>query len=309
MATQNSALVRDNSTNANFRAWGSIISAFFTTAGWVASSDTGQVSNWTTQTAPAAGSYVYEIWKPNDGLTTFYLKVEYGTNTASTNTGPQMRLSIGTSTNGAGVLTGFVTGLATTPNSVVTVSSTVTQWQCYFSGDSGRIGVMMWRDDTANAGPLFFGVQRSLNSSGTPTSSYVTLVAIGNNGNSSQCFQQSVVFGVGVSTLVTPTSNDGGFICLLPHGNLNTAATALFNGQAAISPVFPLVGYYDNPMDIVAVGCYNDFTEGTQYSIASGNMPYGVSHNYIAGKNAPFLKAGTNGASLASECCLLMRYD
>src|SRR5260370_3097355 len=108
MATQNSALVRDNSTAANFRAWGSVISAFFTTAGWVASSDTGQVSNWTTQTVPAANAYVYEIWKPNDGLTTFYLKVEYGTGTNSGNTNPRSRLTIASGTKGPGPLNRFV---------------------------------------------------------------------------------------------------------------------------------------------------------------------------------------------------------
>jgi|SRR5579862_3083457 len=305
MSTQNSALVRDNSTLANFKSWASTISAFFTTAGWSKSSDTGQV-NWSTiGSVPTVGTYVYEIWTPGDGLTAFYLKVEYGTGSASSNTAPAIRLSIGTSTNGAGTLTGFVTSTVVVPPTSQTVTSTVTQWQCYFSGDTGRIGVMMWRDDN----PIFFGVQRSLNSSGTTTSSYVTLLANGVNGTSSSSFQQSVVFGVGVSTLITPAANDGGMIALFPHGNSNTSASALFNGNAAISPVFPLVGYYDNPMDIAAVGCYNDFTEGSTYVIASANMPYGVSHTYLCGKKGAFPTIATNGASAASECAFLMRYD
>lgn len=305
MSTQNSALVRDNSTLANFKSWASTISAFFTTAGWVQSSDTGQV-NWSTiASVPTAGNYVYEIWKPGDGLTAFYFKVEYGTGTASSNTSPAIRLSIGTSTNGAGVLTGFVTSTVVIPPTSPTVTSTVTQFQCYFSGDTGRIGVMMWRDDI----PVFFGVQRSLNSSGTATSSYVTLLANGVNSTSSSTFQQTVVFGVGVSTLITPAANDGGWICLFPHGNNSTSTSALFNGNAAISPVFPLVGYYDNPMDIAAVGCYNDFTEGSSYVIAAGNMPYGISHTYLCGKKGAFPTCATTGANANNECAFLMRYD
>src|ERR1035437_5775905 len=155
MANQNTPLVRDNSTLVNFKSWASAISAFFTTAGWTQSSDTGQV-NWSTiASVPGSGAYVYEIWKPADGLTMFYLKVEYGTGAASSATTPQMRLSIGTTTSGAGVLTGLVTTLNVPVGPAVT--STSTPFQCYFSGDTGRIGVMMWRDDQ----PIFFGVQRS----------------------------------------------------------------------------------------------------------------------------------------------------
>src|ERR1700688_3030553 len=194
MATQNSALVRDCSTNANFRSWGSTLSAFFTTAGWTQSSDTGQV-NWTTVTAPTSGNYVYEIWKPGDALTTFYLKVEYGTGASSSN--PRLRVSIGSGSNGSGTLTGFVLATQLNPNSDVAPSSTSTQYQCYFSGDSGRMAVLMWRDDSTATGPIFFAVQRSLNSSGTPTSSYVTLLSCSNSGNC-QSAQQSLVFGTGV---------------------------------------------------------------------------------------------------------------
>lgn len=300
MATSNQALVRDNSTLANFKQWAQAISNFFTTAGWVQSSDTGQVNWGSIASVPTSGNYVYEIWKPNDGLTTFYLRVEYGTGGSASN--PRLRISLGTSTNGAGVLTGFVSQLFLMPNNDVTVSSTVTQWQCYFSGDSGRMGVMMWRDDTANAGPICFVVQRSLNSSGAPTSSYVTIVGFGNSG-SCLVAQQSIVFGVGAGNAIAfGTGNANIFILKNAQGT-----TDLFNGSAPMSPVFPSVGYFDNPLDAIAVGCFSDFTEGTQYTIAAGNMPYGTSRTYIAGKNPPFGKAANQNVSATST--VLMRYD
>ena len=79
--TSQQFLVCDNGSNANFRAWGSAISAALAAMGWTQTADTGQV-NWSTVTVPAAGAYVYEIWQPADafqtGPTQYFLKLEYG---------------------------------------------------------------------------------------------------------------------------------------------------------------------------------------------------------------------------------------
>src|ERR1019366_10375320 len=106
--TSNLTLVRDNSTLANFKNWATAISAFFITAGWTRTSDTGQV-NWSTiATVPGAGSFVYEILQTNDGATTYYLKVEYGTHNDGSNN-PAMRFTGGTSTTGTGSISGIMT--------------------------------------------------------------------------------------------------------------------------------------------------------------------------------------------------------
>lgn len=59
-------------------------------------------------------------------------------------------------------------------------------------------------------------------------------------------------------------------------------------------------------LDIVLVGASSDFTEGTQYTILATNMPYGVAHRFIAGKNGELQKAGPQGTNSTS---LLARYD
>jgi hypothetical protein len=83
MATSQQFLVCDSSTLANFKSWAQAISGWFATAGWSQAADTGQV-NWSTiVSVPGSGAYVYEVWQPNDGLTTFYAKIEYGNSTAS----------------------------------------------------------------------------------------------------------------------------------------------------------------------------------------------------------------------------------
>jgi len=66
-------------TVANFRGCGKEVSDFFRTAGWVQASDSGR-GNWATLAAvPAQDQYLFEIWKPGDSLTAFYVKIQYGT--------------------------------------------------------------------------------------------------------------------------------------------------------------------------------------------------------------------------------------
>jgi hypothetical protein len=303
MATSQQTLVRDNSTLANFKQWAQAISNFFTTAGWLQSGDTGQV-NWSSIAAvPAVNTFVYEIWQPNDGLTNFYLKVEYGTNSASSNTAPQIRMNIGTATNGAGTLSGITLTAQSQPTTQVGVTSTSTQWQCYFSGDSGRMCIMMWRDDSS--GGVLFVVQRSLNSSGTPNSTYVTLCSLGNTSSNSRVGQQSLVFGVAATTATIPSGVSSGAWCYLADYQ-NQGTSQMFNGSVAVSPVFPVVGYFDNPMDALAIGSVGDFTEGATYTMGSAQMPYGVAHTYIVAKGAPFNQANSYRGNAAA---VLMRFD
>jgi hypothetical protein len=311
MATSNQQLVRDASTLANYKAWGQAISNFFATAGWSKSSDSGQV-NWSTISTVPSNSITrdYEIWTPGDGLQAFYLKIQYGTSSASSNTSPLVQFTLSSATNGSGTPSGFITGSFQWGNGGVNVTSTSTQWQCYFSGDSGRMCILMWRDDTTGGAPSVLVIQRSLNASGatygTSTTGYVTMVGTGGAQNAPN-FQQSLVFNVGVSNPVQQSTSNQNALVILRNTNNQSSATQLFNGSASISPVFPDVGFFDNPMDAVAIGAYNDFTEGSQYTIAAGNMPYGVSHNYIAAKNVRLDWAFFQPTGAKS--CWLVRYD
>ena len=297
--------VRDNSTLANFKQWAQIISNAFASCGWTQSSDTGQV-NWSTVSVPAASSYVYEIWKPADGLAAFYVKVEYGSNSTATN--PSFRVTLSTGTNGAGVQTGFVTTLFTTsvglnPNNSGGASNL---FQCHISGDLGRINVMMWRDGTM----AMFCIARSKNSSGADTGSHVTLLCAGNDGGSQNQpgTQQTLVFGHGVNPpTVSINSNPTSCWCIIQNPRmLNTYGSENFAGNISVSPVFPDIGYFDNPLDCVAVGAKADFTEGATYVIPAAQMPYGVSHTYIATKGQTALYIGNNSQAWFA---ILMRYD
>lgn len=245
-------LVCDSSTLANFKSWAQSISTWFSTAGWLQSSDTGQV-NWSTISAvPGSGAYVYEVWEPNDGLTNFFLKVEYG-NSSGTNS-PGLRLTISTSTNGAGTATGFIVGPYQTTTNAITVPSSSTTYECDFSGAPGRIGIMMWRN--APQGSIypqqFFGVERSVNSGGSYTGAHVTLVVVGveNLNSGSSCLQQALLLGVGAAPVSGNTANRntgaGGLVVRLANRGL--AATTAFNGSIGFDTASPYVGYFDYPL-------------------------------------------------------------
>ena len=97
----------------SFRAWGSVVDATFTTFGWVRASDTGQV-DWGT----VGGSYGnnvslgYSIFRMSDSLQGSYpvfLKIEYGTGGSGT-INACIWITLGTGSDGAGNITGALTG-------------------------------------------------------------------------------------------------------------------------------------------------------------------------------------------------------
>jgi hypothetical protein len=302
--TLNTAQVCDNSTLTNFKAWSKAIADFLKTtgSGLTQTADTGQV-NWSSiASVPTVGTYVYEMYTNTDALATFYFKIEYGTGSGSSNTGPNIRVTIGSGTNGAGTLTGFVTNAMTQSGTgVITVPSTVTQYQCYFSAAPGRLGILLWRDSSSTSAPLFFGFERSCDSSGNYTGDFITLLLAMNASGSTRCIQQhSLAFGIGVNTGIANGSN-AEWIALKNRG----VSSDNFNGNFSVSPVFPSVDGFGNPHRIIMIGCLSDVTEGGVITIAAGNMPYGVAKTYIGTKNG----VAMNSLLLGGNTALLMEYD
>lgn len=308
--TSQQQLVCDNSTLANFKQWAQAISSFFSTAGWLQSSDTGQV-NWSTISAvPGSGAFVYEIWEPNDGLTNFFVKMEYGNSTGSTNS-PCIRVTISTTTNGAGTPSGLVLGGRMCAPSSFGAPSATSQYECDFSGAAGRIGAMMWRNGGNNCQQLF-AIERSLNSSGAYTGSYVTLWTVGNNNNNTPSGnQQSLVFGVGAGpAMLSAGFSPGGQttygICSSRLGAStfnNNSAT--FNGSIPFDTCAPSVGFFDYPSTMVGIGLTGDFPEGVTFTITL----YGATRTYMVSKSGPFTWANTAGGFNGSNCVVGMRYD
>ena len=288
--TSQQFLVCSNSNATNYVAWASAVSNWLRTAGWTNTADTGQLNgaganNWAgVSTVPGSGAFYYEIFKPGDALTAFYLKLEYGNFTSQTNS-PMLAVSIGTGTDGAGNLTGQVTTrtlLATTsPGS----PSATTTYECNFSGNTGQVAVMMWRNSGGNNQQLF-AIQRSLNASGVATSSYVTIWGLGYNGGGTQPsgFQQSLSFTYGAGPYLNAGSSGQGWTVFAPAttGSLGTLA---FGGNIPMWNPMPAVGIMDYPPTVVGVAYSLDMVEGATFTITN---QYGQTKTYMPSKQSGF---------------------
>ena len=249
-------------------------------------------------TLPATGTVgATEFWAMSDSLAStcpLVMKIQYGRTAGSA---PYLAFTFGATTNGAGTLFGNVTPTYSNPQlSGSSPSGTGSAlYECDFSWASGRFAMLLWRD-LGGAATIFLGIERSLNSSGSYTGSYVTVLGVGmnNNSNSSGPFQ-----------LTVPALGTGGPVAIgiVATGyNTNNCAWATINwygptvyaGSAAVSPVFPMIGYFDNPVTVAVTMKASDQAEGANFSATL----YGTAHNYLFTKSGNFnylMPSGANG--------------
>lgn len=281
MSTATTSLQFDSTSDANFRAWGSGLAALWTTGGfWLQASDTGQI-NWSTVTAAAQNAYAgYEIYVVNDSLaSTFkiYMKVEYGSSNNATK-GGLVRISFGTSTNGAGTLSGNVSSTYAFGGSAAGQGATL--YPFYASGGTGRFAIFLWNAASgAQSGVLT--IERSLDSSGSYTTSYFTW------------FLNNPLVGVSQRSMLNPSS--GAFATEVTSNAFTLyygPTTAAMGTFASPFPVFPFLGFPDNPMTVVCGMKSGDITEGANFNVTF----YGTSHNYLWSNRSGLAM----GASLAS---------
>lgn len=270
MAIRQSFKVSDQSSAANFKEWASEICAALGALGWIQTADTGQI-DWTTNPAvPAAGVYLYQIWRMADALQAtlpIFLKVEFGSIAGPL---PSFRYTVGTATNGAGQIIGINTGAPIVLPAVAgQVNQGVAQFECDFSGSTGRFSMLMWRNCTGVNNPFLLVIDRSKDNAGADTDEYVTIV---HGAYSNNIRQQSIVKAVGATNAETQ----------LVSAAIFSSASAAFNNKVAVLPIFPLVGQLGNPM----LGCASikaaDFPEGTTFTCTM----YGVVRTFLVTKNA-----------------------
>jgi hypothetical protein len=99
-----------NAATANFRTWVAEIIAQLIAVGLTQTADTGQINTGTVNKSGSTSTAVgYAIFRFNDTLQSsspIYLRLDFGNGSALSN--PAVWLTVGTSTNGAGVLGGVV---------------------------------------------------------------------------------------------------------------------------------------------------------------------------------------------------------
>lgn len=284
MAVIQTFAMADLSTLANFKAWAQIISNAIASFGWTQSADSGQV-NWSSiATVPTANTWVYEIWKSADTLSAtnpIFLKIEYGNVSAT----PSIAVTVGSGSNGTGTLTNAATRNLLTIT--LPANSTTTLFECDLSGSTSRFAFTMWRGLPL---PTFFSVERSHDTNGNETGSYVTYLNAGTALLTPFCYQQSIY-----------PSSAGGPLFYEKFGmTFHTANASSVNvGNAIVAvPFWPLVGKIDNPL--LGAVCVKDadIADGLIFTV---NI-YSAIHTYIVTKTSALW--GDNAAN-----AIAMRYE
>jgi hypothetical protein len=296
MATVTGNYVCDNSTLANFQNWTNAIYNALIAFGWLQTADTGQAA------APIAAvpsnGYVYWIFKAADTLAStlpIYLKIELGYNSSI----PGIRMTVGTGSNGAGVITNTCTSA---PWETTYASSWGnrpdnmgdTTFPCYFSGHAGEFRMYLWQSATRAIG-VFFGIERSKDASGNDTGEYFTALE-GWKGSNAQTQYQQTIFKSSVANLESGT---------ITVPLTSASGTGAYAGSVASLPIFPVYGRVGNPMLGWQAACASDLTDGTICTIDS---LYGAAHTFVAitgSQISTYMARSANPTAMG----LLMRYE
>lgn len=240
-------------TNAEFRAWGKAISDALTAIGMTKVTDSGQI-DWATVAAPGAGSTSmgYEVWSMVDAAQStcpILMKIEYGSGAAATT--PGVWLTVTTSSNGAGTMTGTTIQARVALSLGSADTAPRTGYACHQAG----IFWLDWGGVASVACPtLGFGFARHCDASGT--------IATDGGG----WWYKNGASGTSNNTTyyrTTATTRTGMGFCPTPYYSGITSAA-----YASDVGVFDAVVFSDRPTRIFGlVGIYKaDFTAGSSFT-------------------------------------------
>ena len=282
-------------SDANFRAWGSYVSAQLAAMGLVQTADTGQI-NWATVTNPGAiNTYSgYEIWRFADALQAtapVYIKIQYGEGAATD--GPGMRFQFGSGSDGAGNLTGILSSEWDAECGSVTSSALV-------RGSGGTARFCMNGGFTAAGGlGLWFGFERSKNAAGEDTAEAVLFLSH-SNGSSNSTGTTTQQIGVWSTTLGDLQNSNTVMPAIFPLGS-----TAASGTQIMTMPILHNKGVYMNP----GLNFMGYYTENITPSGTPSVYMYGAAHTYYAFPATSGISGtGWQGPGSGTEA-LMMRYE
>jgi hypothetical protein len=295
MATFQESKIATNSSDANFRAWGKSISDGLTSVGVIKTADTGQI-NWASVTAPASASNTsagYEIRQLNDALqatSPYFFKIEYGN--GSTGNNPQIWVTVGHITDGAGTLTlgsgqGSVVRHLVYPVAGATASAS--SFNINISGSSSRFGVAMWNGGgSAQVG--WFGFERSKDNAGADTGAYGTFLV------SSQAGVPQIQYTLPINGGgLTAPGVETAFIW-----RMTSLTSSSFDNKKALAEIKPFIGKFGNPMTI---GCGLKLVDWLTDAETFTATLYGSTRTFMVLKNVVAVTTGT------TPNCYAMRWD
>jgi hypothetical protein len=277
----------DMTTDAEFRTTATFIHDVFSNAGWVQTSDTGQI-NLTTVAKPAGTNTAagYEIWRMADtlqGTAPIYIKMEYGTGV--NNQRFAYWFTIGTGSDGAGTITG--TRKART-GAIGSAAANNAPLDSFGSGDTNRVCFAMFANSTS---AIWFSLERMKDANGDDVDDGLILAyGVATTGHVSQVIPY---------TGSVPTAETG-LQYILSSVNPST-----FGADTGIGVMIPMLGVAQQPGMNVAVCLSSDFGAGASISMTI----YGASHTYQRMDNITTLKGNSGGTLAGTGDRLLLRYE
>lgn len=242
---------------------------------------------------PLTTNTIYEIWGMSDALQStlpVYCRLDYGGVS-----GPFFTITSGVATDGAGNITVVTTGALSLQVNGQTNSST-TSVNNYMSGSTNRMNLLLFPNNTSVSKGGFFNIERSHDTSGNDTSTYVTVETFAGANTPSNSVTRQISFN---NTSQTTAETK------LTANILTGTGTASFATSVGLSPIFPMVGAVGNPLLGMLTGKSVDWADQTQFSL---NM-YGTAHNYIVSNVGLYNQAGISTYNSTQTVCIMMRYE
>lgn len=311
MATQFSSALRpysgvgDTPASSLIKLWAQFVEdVLVTTGGWVVTTDTGQTVPSTLLGSAATNTKMgYRIYRMSDALQAtapVFMRIDYGTGAAASN--PGFWITIGTGSNGAGVITGILWngGVAISANVLSGNNSNTQLTNSYGSAAPSRAAIALFIQSANTQFPTIFTIERTKSALGADTGDglLLTYTSAGSSPNflNTSRYIINVVGGqpnpeIGLSYILTRQSPTQTFA----PGDIGVGIVIHFKGIAQQPGTNVLI---TNSADVSAEGIvrvilYNQ----TMTFVQLGTLP--------PGKSAAGAATATNDASAR----VLMRYD
>jgi hypothetical protein len=256
-------------------------------------------------TAPASDTihwlpYNYEVWQSNDTLSStnpIYLRLVYLSNGSNE---PAIYAQVGGGqTSGTGYLVGnniFNSGTEYKINSPTTPQGAAL-FECDFSQYEGSFGMFLWRSaySASTTIPTFFAIDRAKDNFGNDLDANEEILVAAPGA----IYASQVIFKPAAGNtmpLLTAISGDVG-LCgawsTIGFSGSGVSSSTVWNGNVAVSPIFPITGYVANPCLQAIAMLQNDVANGAFLNA----VIYGTEHTYLMGYiNISYALAGPAAA-------------
>lgn len=278
-------LVNTITTNAQFRTWGSGVTAKLALMSLVKVVEAAQI-DWATVATPGVANTAagYEMWRMDDALQAtvpIFIKIEYGSGAAAAN--GAIWVSLGSSSNGAGVLNGVVMG-----RTRVSCTATAGAIQHHWSGANNRFAFCCVGATAATS--MLISVERTVDTAGAVSSEGALVIYRADSAYGQMGWNQ-----VTGNYTASWESTLGCMGCAV-------APFAVTGLQVAVYPVYINKGVFCNPG--YGVFMYENATIGAGATISM--TVYAAAHTFMPLGNTVFACTGRGGFSAG---CIMMRYE